>query len=236
MKLDLNLTDFQRITGRLPNFELETAKSAVLVVDMYYYEAHRDFGFGKKARELGLSHVIEYYYGRLEKLVIPRLQDIIPRFRDGGSQIIYSRPLPAKEDGSDFCLRYRSWGLKILKSSREAQILDQIAPQAGDIVLDRTTQNVFLSTNLDQILRNMGREYLVLAGVVTDNCVEAAARTAADYSYKTFVLEDCCAAFSEEAHANALKNIHLNFAIVKESTELMPAATETRNGCSHPSQ
>jgi ureidoacrylate peracid hydrolase len=228
MKLDPGLTDFQRIVGRLPDFELKTEQAALLIVDMHYFQAHRDFGYGRKARELGLSHVIDYYYGRLEKQVIPRLQEVIPRFRDAGSQIIYCRVLSAKEDGSDFCLRYRSWGLKILKSSREAQILDEIAPQAGDIVLDKTTQNVFLSTNLDQILRNLGREYLVLAGVVTNNCVEAAARTAVDYSYKTFVLEDCCAAFSEEAHINALKSIHRNFGIVKDSAELMPPARRIR--------
>ena len=99
--------------------------------------------------------------------------------------------------------------------------MDEIAPQPGDILLNKTTQNVFLSTNLDQILRNMDREYLVIAGVVTNNCVEAAARTAIDLSYKTFVLEDCCAAFSEEAHINALKSMHMNFGIVCDSGQLM---------------
>jgi nicotinamidase-related amidase len=216
----LGVTDFQRIVGRLPDFELEIQKSALLVIDMHYFQAHRDFGYGKKARELGLSHVIECYYGRLDREVVPRLRALIPRLRAAGSQIIYARVVSAKEDGADFCLRYRSWGLRIPQSSRDADILDEIAPTAGDIVLGKTTQNVFTSTNLDQVLRNMGREYLLLAGVVTDNCVEAAARAAIDLSYKTVVLEDCCAAFSEEAHLNALKRIHLNFAIVKNSKDL----------------
>jgi len=228
MKLELGLTDFHRIVGRLPAFELNPEKAALLIIDMHYFQAHREFGFGQKARELGLSDMIEYYYGRLEKQVIPRLQEVIPQFREARCQVIYCRLLSAKEDGSDFCLRYRSWGLKILKSSREAEILDEIAPQTGDIVLNKTTQNVFLSTHLEQILRNLEREYLVLAGVVTNNCVEAAARTAADYSYKTFVMADCCAAFSEEAHVNALKNIHMNFAIVKDSAELMAPARRIR--------
>jgi nicotinamidase-related amidase len=224
MKLDLGVTDFHRIVGRLPEFEFNPKKAALLIVDMHYFQAHRDFGFGKKARELGLNNVIEYYYGRLERQIVPRLRVAIPRLREAGCQIIYCRLLSAKEDGSDFCLRYRSWGLRTLKDSRETEILDEIAPQAGDIVLDKTTQNVFLSTNLDQILRNTGREFLVLAGVVTNNCVEAAARTAVDYSYKVFLLEDCCAAFSEEVHVSALKNIHLNFGIVTQSADLIPRA------------
>jgi nicotinamidase-related amidase len=224
MKLNLDLTDFQRIVGTLPDFAPDLQRSALLIIDMHYLQVHRDFGYGKKAKQLGLAHVIDYYYGRLEQQVVPRLQAVIPRFRNAGSQILYCRVLSAKEDGSDFCLRYRSWGLKLAESSREAQMLDEIAPQPGDIVLNKTTQNVFLSTNLDQILRNLGKEYLLLAGVVTNNCVEAAARTAVDLSYKTFVLEDCCAAFSEEVHVNALKSIHMNFGIVCESWALVTAA------------
>lgn len=229
MKLNLGLTDFQRIVGTLPEFTLNFEKAALLIIDMHYLQVHRDFGYGNKAKQLGLSHVIDYYYGRVEQQVVPRLHEVIPCFRDAGAQIIYCRVLSAKEDGSDFCLRYRSWGLKVLESSREAQILDEIAPQAGDILLNKTTQNVFLSTNLDQILRNMDREFLVLAGVVTNNCVEAAARTAVDLSYKTFVLEDCCAAFSEEAHVNALKSIHMNFGIVCESTQLLSSTGKVRS-------
>lgn len=221
MKHELGLTDFHRIVGRLPDFKLNPKRAALLIVDMHYFQAHRDYGFGKRARELGLNNVIEYYYGRLQSQVVPRLRKVIPRFRHAGSQIIYCRLLSAKQDGSDFCLRYRSWGLSLPKDSRDTEILEEIAPQANDIVLGKTTQNVFLSTNLDQILRNTGCEYLVLAGVVTNNCVEAAARTAVDYSYKVFLMEDCCAAFSEEAHMNALKNIHLNFGIVAQSAELL---------------
>src|SRR5579863_5015907 len=113
MKLDLGLTDFQRIVGTLPDFSLEMKKSALLIIDMHYLQVHRDFGYAKKARDLGLGHVVDYYLKRLEQQVIPRLQGVIPRFRNAGSQIIYCRVLSAKEDGSDFCLRYRSWGLKV---------------------------------------------------------------------------------------------------------------------------
>lgn len=216
----IGVSDFYRIAWRLPDFEPDFTKSALLVIDMHYLQAHRNYGFGRRAKELGLSHVVDYYYRRIENLVIPRLQELIPKLRAAGSQVIYCRVVSEKEDGSDFCLRYRSGGYKISKSSREAAILDEIAPAPDDIVLNKTTQNVFISTNLDHTLRNMGREYLILAGVVTNNCVEAAARTAVDYSYRTIVLEDCCAAFSNEEHENALKNIHLNFAIVKSSAEL----------------
>jgi len=200
---------------------LEPEKAALLVIDMHYFQVHRDFGYGRQAKAIGLDHVIDYYYGRVEKQVVPKLQEVLPRFRALGTQVIYARVVSQRDDGSDFCLRYRSWGLSIPADSRDAAIVDEIAPVPGDIVLNKTTQNIFLSTNLDGILRNLGKEYLVVTGVVTNNCVEAAVRTAIDYSYKTFVLEDCCAAMSEEAHVNALKSMHMNFGIVTTSDELL---------------
>ena len=221
MPLQLEITDFQKIVGTLPQFTVDLRKSAFLVVDMHYLQAHPDFGFGKKARELGMAHVIDYYYGRVKRQVIPRLQELLPAVRAAGAQVLYCRVVSAKPDGSDLSLRYRGWGLKVPESSREADILDEIRPQSGDIVLNKTTQNVFLSTSLDQILRNLGCEYLIVTGVVTNNCVEAAVRTAVDLSYKVVVLEDCCAAFTEEAHWFSLKTMHLNFGVVTSSEEIL---------------
>lgn len=214
------VTDFQRVVGRLPDFELRPDKAALLVVDMHYYQVHRDYGYGRRAKELGLEHLVDFYYTRVTNQVVPRLQEVIPRFRRAGAPVVFCRVQSARDDGSDFCLRYRAWGMRIDRNSREAQILDELAPEPGDILLDKTTQNIFVSTNLDQMLRNMGRHQLVVAGVVTNNCVEAAVRMAADLSYEVFLLEDCCAAFTPQAHENSLKNIHMNFALVMDSSEL----------------
>jgi nicotinamidase-related amidase len=224
MALQLEITDFQKIVGTLPSFKVDLRKSALLVVDMHYLQAHPDFGFGKKARQLGMSHVIDYYYGRVNRQVVPRLQELLPAVRAAGTQVLYCRVVSARPDGGDLSLRYRGWGLKVPETSREADILAEIAPQPGDIVLNKTTQNVFLSTSLDQILRNVGCEYLIVAGVVTNNCVEAAVRTAVDLSYKVVVIEDCCAAFSEEAHWSSLKTMHMNFGVVISSEEILSMA------------
>jgi nicotinamidase-related amidase len=224
MPLELDITDFQKIVGTLPQFTVDLQKSALLVVDMHYLQADPNFGFGKKAQELGMAHVIDYYYGRVKEQLVPRLQELLPAVRAMGTQVIYCRVVSAKQDGSDLSLRYRGWGLKVPETSREADILDEIAPSPGDIVLNKTTQNVFLSTSLDQILRNLHREYLIVTGVVTNNCVEAAVRTAVDLSYKVLVVEDCCAAFSEEAHWSSLRSIHMNFGIVSTSEEILSRA------------
>ena len=64
-----------------------------------------------------------------------------------------------------------------------AQVLDCIAPGSDDIVLPKTSSNVFSSTNVDCILRSLEKRYLILAGCVTDQCVESAVREACDRHY-----------------------------------------------------
>ena len=64
-----------------------------------------------------------------------------------------------------------------------AQVLDCIAPGPDEIVLPKTSSSVFTSTNVDYILRSLEVKYLVLAGCVTDQCVESAVREACDKHY-----------------------------------------------------
>ena len=62
-------------------------------------------------------------------------------------------------------------------------MLECIAPGPDDIVLPKTSSNVFTSTNVDYILRSLEKKYLILAGCVTDQCVESAVREACDKHY-----------------------------------------------------
>jgi nicotinamidase-related amidase len=62
-------------------------------------------------------------------------------------------------------------------------VLACIEPGPDDMVLPKTSSSVFCSTNLDYILRSLGVKYLILAGCVTDQCVESAVRDACDLHY-----------------------------------------------------
>jgi ureidoacrylate peracid hydrolase len=63
------------------------------------------------------------------------------------------------------------------------QVLACCAPGPDDIVLPKTSSSVFCSTNVDYVLRALGVKYLILAGCVTDQCVESAVRDACDLHY-----------------------------------------------------
>jgi nicotinamidase-related amidase len=84
------------------------------------------------------------------------------------------------------------------------EIVDEVKPVGDEPVILKPRMNPFFGTALDSMLRSRDIDTVVLMGVATEYVVEAAARHAADADYRVIVLEDCCAAFSDEAHRVAL--------------------------------
>ena len=96
------------------------------------------------------------------------------------------------ESGS---FRKGTWGV---------EIVDAMAPQPGDIVLEgKRGLDAFASTNLDFILRSKGIETVALGGFLTNCCVESTMRSAYEKGFEVITLTDCTATLSEEEQAFA---------------------------------
>ncbi len=96
-------------------------------------------------------------------------------------------------------------GNAFVKGTRGAEIVDELAPEPGDIVIEgKRGLDTFASTNLDFILRSKGIQTLVLGGFLTNCCVESTMRSGYENGYKVITLTDCVAATSVEEHDNAL--------------------------------
>jgi len=96
-------------------------------------------------------------------------------------------------------------GNAFVKGTWGAAIVDALATQAGDIVIEgKRGLDTFASTNLDFILRSKGIQTVVLAGFLTNCCVESTMRTAYEHGFDVVTLTDCVAATSREAQAAAL--------------------------------
>ena len=92
-----------------------------------------------------------------------------------------------------------------VKGSWGAAIVDELAPQEGDIVVEgKRGLDAFATTNLDFILRARGITTIALGGFLTNCCVESTMRTGYEHGYKVVTLKDCVAATSIEEHDNAL--------------------------------
>lgn len=105
----------------------------------------------------------------------------------------------------------------------QAEICDEVAPHAGEVVLAKGCVNPFIGAPLDAVLRVRGARTLYLGGVATNFVVESAARHAGDSGYDVVVLEDLCASFSKELHETAVEATLPLFAEVRTSASLIEA-------------
>jgi len=111
-----------------------------------------------------------------------------------------------------------------IKGGWGAEIADVMAPQAGDIVLEgKRGLDAFASTNLDFILRSKGIQTVVLAGFLTNCCVESTMRSAYERGYEVITLTDVVAATSPEEHDNAIKYDYPMFSKPMTSEEYLAA-------------
>jgi ureidoacrylate peracid hydrolase len=74
------------------------------------------------------------------------------------------------------------------------------------MVFPKTSSSVFISTNIDYVLRNLGTRFLIIAGCLTDQCVDSAVRDACDLGYLVTVPVDATLTLSPERHEWSLKN------------------------------
>jgi ureidoacrylate peracid hydrolase len=93
-----------------------------------------------------------------------------------------------------------------VKGEWGAEIVDSLAPQPGDVVVEgKRGLDTFATTNLDFILRARGITTIVLGGFLTNCCVESTMRTGYEKGYKVITLSDCVAATSTAEHDNAIR-------------------------------
>ena len=97
----------------------------------------------------------------------------------------------------------------------------RVAPLPGEVVLTKSSSGPLASTNLEQVLRNMGVRSLVVCGLTTAVCVSQTAREMADLSFQVIVAEDACTELSAESHRAALLTFALTFGRVRPTGQIV---------------
>ena len=109
----------------------------------------------------------------------------------------------------------------LLEDDPGTAFCDEVAPAAGELVVTKGCVNAFVGTNLHEKLVPMRPSELVVGGVATNQVVESTVRYAADAGYRTVVLEDLCASFTEEMHRFSVEKILPGFGRVTTSNEYL---------------
>jgi len=149
----------------------------------------------------------------VERDVLSRITTLTDAARTAGATVVYTR-VAWQSDFSDLVVN--SPILDIVAQSGclkdgdpGADIVSEVAPHEGDVVITHHRVGGFSDSELDATLRARGIDTLVFAGVATNFSVEGTARVASDLGYRVIVVDDACAAASPDIHAAALGSLGL---------------------------
>ena len=135
------------------------------------------------------------------------MQRLLAAFRTASVEVLYTTIESLTRDGRDRSLDYKISGFNVPKGSWDGRVIEDLAPEDDEMVFPKSSSSVFISTNIDYVLRNLGVKQLVICGLRTDHCVESAIRDACDLGYLVTQVTDACASITKERHENSLQTI-----------------------------
>ena len=219
------------VLGSLPEFDLSPERTALVIIDMQYLDAHRDYGMGANAKKMGMEEKHEYYFNRIETLVVPHIQKLQQVCRQRGIEVIFVRIASLVKDCRDVSPVHKRKGVFAPAGSKEAEILEELKPEENEIVISKGCSGVFNGTNFDQILANLGIKNLIFTGVVTNGCVETCVRDAGDRDYDVILISDACAGYTPERQRLAMEvldDVYCKVMTTDQVIELIDQATQSR--------
>jgi biuret amidohydrolase len=163
------------------------------------------------------------FFTRMNDQVIPRTAALIEQARAAGIEVIFARIACLKKDGRDRSLSQKKPGFNYLllpKDRADSQIVDALAPKDDEITVIKTTDSALTGTNLRMVLHNIGIEHVIVAGIFTDQCISSTVRSLADESFNVVVVEDCCAAATDDLHRHELQVINMIYCHVVASEDV----------------
>jgi biuret amidohydrolase len=198
------------------DIQIEPSETALLVIDIQntYLQTPEDPAQAERWQP---------FLDRMRQIVIPNTAELITTCRKFGIEPLFARIACLTQDGRDRSLSQKKpgWNYLLLpKDTEESQLVPELEPQDDEITVLKTTDSALTGTNLRLILHNLGIKRVIVAGIFTDQCVSSTVRSLADESYDVIVVDDCCAAGTDELHQRELEIINMIYCQVMQLSEL----------------
>lgn len=141
------------------------------------------------------------YCGDDARGIIPNVQRLIEREQGAGGTVLF---LCDTHDPDD--LEFEMFPVHCVRGTDEPNVIPELADYEGRLIPKRR-YSAFFETDLEETLRSLQPEKVIICGVCTDICVMHTAADARNRDYKVEVPADCVASFDEDAHDNALHHM-----------------------------
>jgi len=202
-------------------------QSVIVVVDMQNAFVKDDGYFGLAGYDLTMT-----------RRILEPCRRLVTGARHAGVKIIYFQ-MGCSRDLSDIGppdspVRLKSKAIKLIADRPDwvdkfyfygtwgAQIIDELKPQQGDIVIKKQRYDGYIGTNFDLILKTLGAKYLIFIGTATNICVESTIRHSFFLDYYPIVISDAVSPLGDESIQQAtLENVRLKFGWVTTSAKLL---------------
>lgn len=162
---------------------------------------------------------MQEYFRDVASSIIGNTLSIIESCRSKGMRIIFTRHGHENEP-DDLGMLGKWWGDFIQYGSKEWELLKALNPKDSDGIIDKNRYNAFHGTGLDDSLKSIKVDELIITGVLTNCCCETTARDAFVRDYRVFFMADATATVNDDLHLSSLKNLAFGFAHILSTDEL----------------
>ena len=186
--------------------EIEPAHTALLFIDVQNYNCTWEGSEYAHVDAVEMKARYGHFFHVLKGSGLPNMVLLQQACRRAGIEVTYTVIESMTADGRDRSLDYKITGFNVPKGSWDAKVVAELAPLPDEIIFPKTSSSVFISTNIHYVLGNLGTKYLIIAGCLTDQCVDSAVRDACDLGYLVTVPTDACVTQSADRQEWSLRN------------------------------